>query len=263
MKKYLDYARVGIKEHMVYPSAIWAKFFSKIIYLYLQFCLWSALFSSNSLKNPELRKDSTLRYIIIATIISTVIECNIIERINAQIQTGNIATDLIRPIGFKRMVFSKHLGDTFVKIAFYLVPLVVLVHITMNVPLLNHKQIGVGALSVILAYCIQFLYSLVIGLLAFWLIVTWPINMLLGAVYKLLSGAWIPVSMFPDILNEINLFLPFRAIYAIPVSILTSQMEVTDIYSSIGIQIMWLVLLYILVEVVWYVGRKKLIIQGG
>ena len=44
MRKYIDYIVIGIKEHMVYPSAIWAKLFSKIIYLYLQFSIWTALF---------------------------------------------------------------------------------------------------------------------------------------------------------------------------------------------------------------------------
>lgn len=263
MKKYVDYVRIGIKEYLVYPSAVWAKLFSKLIYLYLQFCIWSALFASNSIKNPELNKADTLRYIVVATLVSTVIECHVIEKINAQIQSGNIATELIRPIGFKRMLLARHLGDTAVKLLCYLVPLIVLVKVCVSLPLLCSVQIGFGILSVFLAYCIQFLYSLIIGLLAFWLIVTWPINMLLGAIYKLLSGAWIPVTMFPETLYRINLFLPFRAIYAIPVSILTSSMKVINIRQAIGVQVMWLVILYSLVQIIWHVGRNKLIVQGG
>ena len=263
MKKYVDHVRIGMKEYLVYPSIVWAKLFSKIIYLYLQFCIWSALFASNSVKNPELNKADTLRYIVVATLVSTVIECNIIEKINAQIQSGNIATELIRPIGFKRMLLARHLGDTAIKILCYLVPLIVLVKASVSLPLLCFVQIGFGVLSVLLAYCIQFLYSLIIGLLAFWLIVTWPINMFFNAIYKLLSGAWIPVTMFPKTLYRINLFLPFRAIYALPVSILTSSMKVNKIWQSIGVQAMWLVILYILVQIIWHVGRNKLIVQGG
>ncbi len=263
MKKYIDHVRIGMKEYLVYPSAVWAKLFSKIIYLYLQFCIWSALFASNSMKHPGLNKTDTLRYIVVATIVSTVIECNVIEKVNAQIQSGNIATELIRPIGFKRMLLARHLGDTAIKILCYLVPLIVLVKACVSLPLLCFGQIGFGILSVFLAYGIQFLYSLVIGLLAFWLIVTWPINMFFGAIYKLLSGAWIPVTMFPETLNRINLFLPFRAIYAIPVSILTSSMKVIEIRQSIGVQVMWLVILYILVQIIWRVGRNKLVVQGG
>lgn len=100
MRKYIDYIVIGIKEHMVYPSAIWAKLFSKIIYLYLQFSIWTALFSSHSQINPLINREDTLKYIIVATIISAFIECNTIEWINAQIQTGNIIMELIRPIDY-------------------------------------------------------------------------------------------------------------------------------------------------------------------
>lgn len=172
MKKYVDYIIIGMKEHLVYPSAMWANFFSKILYLYLQFSIWNALFSSNSQTNPVVNQKDTLNYIVIATIISALIECNTIEWLNAQISTGNIAMELIRPIDFKKMVFSRHLGDSVIKIIFYCIPLCAITVMIMQQPILCHTQILYGVLSILLAYCIQFLYSLIIGLLAFWLIVT-------------------------------------------------------------------------------------------
>lgn len=119
MKKYIDYISIGIKEHMVYPSAILAKFMSKILYLYLQFSIWNALFLSNNQTNLLLSQEDTLKYIIVATIISSFIECNTIEWLNTQIQTGNIVTELIRPIDFRKMVFARHLGDTIIKIKLF------------------------------------------------------------------------------------------------------------------------------------------------
>ncbi|MBR1816091.1 MAG: ABC-2 family transporter protein [Lachnospiraceae bacterium] len=262
MRKYIDYIIIGIKEHMVYSSSIWANFLSKIIYLYMQFSIWNALFASQGQKNYALNHADTLRYLTVATIISSFIECEVIAWINNHIQTGNIAVQLIRPIDFKAMVFSRHIGDTIVKIVFYCLPLCIISGFVIDEPLLYKSQLLYGFCSIILAYMIQFLYSLIIGLLAFWLIVTWPLNMLLGAIYKLLSGAWIPVAMFPDLLYKINLFLPFRAIYAIPVNIITSPMKLQIIYSDIFVQIIWLIILYALTKIIWKVGTKKLIVQG-
>lgn len=263
MKKYIDYTIIGVKEHLAYPSAIWAQFISKIMYLYLQFSIWSALFSSHSQIKPLVNRENTLNYIIVATIISTFIECNTIEWLNTQIQTGNIAVELIRPIDFKKMIFSRHLGDSIVKIVFCCIPLLVFSIAILHRPLSFHTKIYFGLLSIILAYCIQFLYSLIIGLLAFWLIVTWPLNMLLGAIYKLLSGVWIPITLFPDLLYKINLLLPFRAIYAIPVTIMTNEMETKAIMESIIIQLVWMICLYGITEIVWKIGKRKLIVQGG
>jgi ABC-type uncharacterized transport system permease subunit len=263
MKTYIDYILIGMKENLAYPSAVWAKFFSRIIYLYLQFSIWKALFASNSQTNMSLNQNDTLKYVAVATIISTFMECSTIDWLNAQIQTGNIAMDFIRPVNFKGMLFSRHLGDTIVKMIFYCIPLSVVVVMIMGKQLLCPTQFFYGILSVILAYGIQFLYSLIIGLLALWLIVTWPLNMLLGAIYKLLSGVWIPVTMFPDLLYRINLFLPFRAIYAIPVTILTQKMEANDITGALLTQLLWIGILFLFTEIVWFFGKRKLIVQGG
>lgn len=263
MKIYIDYILIGIKEHLVYPSAIRAKFLSKILYLYLQFSIWNALFLSNSHTNLILNQGDTLKYIVVATIISSFMECNTIEFINTQIQSGNIVTELIRPIDFRKMIFSRHLGDTLVKTVFYCIPLSIIIMIIIPEHILYHSQFFGGLLSIIFAYCIQFLYSLIVGLLSFWLIVTWPLNMLLGAVYKLLSGVWIPITMFPDLLFKINQFLPFRAIYAIPVTILTQRMESQTITTALITQVVWILLLYFLTEIIWIIGKRKLIVQGG
>ena len=69
MRKYIDYMKIGIKEHMVYSSSIWATFLSKIVYLYMQFALWNALFASNAEKNLALNHEETIRYIIVATVL--------------------------------------------------------------------------------------------------------------------------------------------------------------------------------------------------
>lgn len=93
MKKYVNYIIIGMKEHLVYPSAMWAKFFSKILYLYLHFSIWNALFSSNSQINPVVNQKDTLNYIVVATIISALIECN-----TNLFQRNAVITDLYHPL---------------------------------------------------------------------------------------------------------------------------------------------------------------------
>ncbi len=263
MRKYLDLSLIGIKEHTAYLNSVWANFLAKIVYLYMQFALWNALFSSNAGKSIPLSRDDTIRYIIIATIISTFMECDVIDWINRQIASGDVANQLIRPADYRAMIFSRHLGTSAVRIVLYAIPLSIVVAVFYEKPLICREHVLYGIISVLLAYMIQFLYSLIIGLMAFWLIVTWPLNMLLAAIYKLLSGSWIPVQMFPGLLSKINLFLPFRAIYAIPVTILTTPMDQAGILSALRAQFFWLVILFLISEFTWVVGKNRLIVQGG
>ena len=263
MRKYADLAVIGIKEHTAYLNSVWANFLAKIVYLFMQFSLWNALFASNKGSNIPLSLDETIRYIIVATIVSTFMECDVIAWINGQIQSGDVANQLIRPIDYKFMIFAKHIGTSTARIVIYTLPLGIVVSLFYHRKLFCKEQLMYGIISIILAYLIQFLYSLLIGLMAFWLIVTWPLNMLLAAIYKLLSGSWIPTAMFPELLTKINIFLPFRAIYAIPVSIITTPMSFESICENLFIQIIWLVVLFLLSEAVWIVGRNKLVVQGG
>ena len=263
MRKYVDYAIIGIKEHLAYPSSIWATFFSKAIYLYMQFCLWSALFAAKQGGALPMQKDGIIRYIIVATIISSFVECDATIWINEQIHSGNIAVQLIRPINFCSMVFSKHAGKSAIRFLTCCVPLAIAAALFFRMPLVCKSQMLFGLASLALAYAIQFLYSLAIGLMAFWLIVTWPLNMLLGAFYKLLSGSWIPCAMVPEFLARINSFLPFRAMYEIPVTIITNPMDARAILIKLSVQVAWLFALFALVKLVWNVGTKKLVVQGG
>lgn len=263
MRKYLDYMCIGIKEHLAYRSSIWATFLSRIIYLYMQFCLWNALFSSQTTANLAMGREDTLRYVIVATIISTFIECDAVQWINSQIQSGDIAVQLIRPISFNAMVFARHVGKSAVRLLLYGIPLAALSALFFRMPLAVCPQLPFALCSIVIAYLIQFLYSLILGLMAFWLIVTWPLNMLLGAIYKLLSGSWIPAAMFPDALRKLNAFLPFRAIYEIPVSIITVPMDGKDIAGKLAVQVFWLAFLFGLMKLTWKTGTKKLVVQGG
>ena len=77
--KYIDCAVIGMKEHLAYKSALLASFLSKIIYLYMQFCLWNALFMSQQKAALAMTKEETLRYVIAATVISSFMECNTIQ----------------------------------------------------------------------------------------------------------------------------------------------------------------------------------------
>ncbi len=263
MRKYADLAIIGIKEHTAYLNSVWANFLAKIVYLYMQFALWNALFASNSGSNIPLSHEETIRYIIVATLISTFMECDVTLWINDQIRSGDVANHLIRPIDYRLMIFAKHMGVGIVRIMIYTLPLGILIALFYHGDPFCGEQLGFGIISILLAYVIQFLYSLIIGLMAFWLIVTWPLNMLLAAIYKLLSGSWIPTAMFPRLLDTINIFLPFRAIYAIPVTIITTPMSLAVIRDNLCIQLFWVTVLLLLSEATWVVGKNKLVVQGG
>lgn len=149
MQKYLDYMIIGVKEQIVYKGAFVAKLFSKIVYLYLQLSIWNALFSTGSQIDSALSREETICYVTVATIISSFMECNTIEWVNNQIRTGNISIELIRPIRYRVMLFSRHLGSSILKLALFTLPLCVIVKVFVKEVYLCDAQIVLGLVSVV------------------------------------------------------------------------------------------------------------------
>ena len=147
MQKYLDYMIIGVKEQIVYKGAFVAKLLSKIVYLYLQLSIWNALFSTGSQIDSALSREETICYVTVATIISSFMECNTIEWVNNQIRTGNISIELIRPIRYRAMLFSRHLGSSILKLALFTLPLCVIVKVFVKEVYLCDAQIVLGLVS--------------------------------------------------------------------------------------------------------------------
>ena len=114
MRKYLRYSYISIKEYLAYPSNILAELASKFIYLFMQICLWKALFAGSG-SHGNLSYSGTIKYVAAACVVSIIIECNTIDRMNQQIRSGDIVNDLLRPMDFKLMMLFRHFGNTAIK----------------------------------------------------------------------------------------------------------------------------------------------------
>ena len=73
----------------------------------------------------------------------------------------------------------------------------------------------------------------------------------------------IPLWFMPEGVKRVLEFLPFSSIYFTPVQIYLGQLTYGEIALKCGIQILWIVLIYLLGDFLWRKGQKKLIVQGG
>ncbi|EMS70639.1 ABC transporter permease [Ruminiclostridium cellobioparum] len=263
MRGYLNYTKISMESILAYPFNQWMKFFSKVLFLVMQVCLWNALYQSNGQISTGHGFNETMSYVIVVNIVNTFMESNITAWLNNEIRTGDIVFDLMRPLNFACMTFCKQMGETLLNVIFQTLPLLLIsLLLGKNIAFCN-SRLGLFLISIALGYIINFLYSYLVGIMAFWLIVTWPLNMLLSAVYKLLSGMWIPVFLFPEFLKSINNYLPFRYIYAVPAMIFTQYLSYEQIANELTAQCLWAGIFFVTAAGVWYLGRKRMVVQGG
>ncbi len=261
MRLYMGFVSNSIQKALAYRTNIWMKLLGKIIYLLVQVCIWKALYVSNIKNDMPVTLNTMVTYVVISNVISTFIEFDIIGFINDKIRSGDIAIDLMKPFNYVGYIFCYGIGGNIVNLFFQTIPLVICAVIFVNVKFALNDQLILFLLSLCCSLIISFFYAFFIGILAFWLYVTWPLNMLMSSIYKLLSGMCIQIWFFPYVLKKIVAFLPFRYIYYTPILILNQPNA--ENYKEVLLQCGWIGILSIIVFVTWAVGRKKLVIQGG
>jgi ABC-2 type transport system permease protein len=181
-----------------------------------------------------------------------------------QMINGTITTQLLRPLDYQLHVLFESLGDVISNLTTIFLPSLIVIIVVFGASIPLGLNIVVFALSLVLAYLISFCFDFSIGLTSFYTESIWGISITKEVIIMLLSGALIPLPFFPDTLRTVVQYLPFQAIYNIPLSILTkSTLGFWDYINMLGIQIMWLIILVVLNRLYFRQASKVITVNGG
>ena len=108
------------------------------------------------------------------------------------------------------------------------------------------------------------MFDFLIGLISFHTESIWGISTMKDTVIVLLAGAVIPLPFFPESIRNIVMWLPFQAIYNLPLKILT---EKSYTFADFGVillqQLFWIVALIIISRLCFKKASKAITINGG
>ncbi|MDD5853939.1 MAG: ABC-2 family transporter protein [Lachnospiraceae bacterium] len=264
-KKYLALTRAGIIECINYRMSLAVMVFGNLLYLTLIYFVWKAIFaSSGSDVVNGMTFESTMIYLVLATALFNFMEMYIVWEMGRDIQSGKIALNLIRPMEYRNYLFWSVSGSFVVNFVFTFIPTFIIVL------LVTKGTIGLGInlvyfmIAVILAVVINYEIDFIVGTICLYTESIWGINIMKQTVVTLLSGATIPLAFFPDKLRTVIDYLPFRAIYDTPLTLLLS--DGTDqkmILSKLLISLGWAVLMSVISRLFWKVSIKQVTVNGG
>ncbi|MBJ6362642.1 ABC transporter permease [Paenibacillus sp. GCM10012307] len=240
---------------------------SQVFRIFIQIYIWHALFDGKDALNSQagaISLHEMITYVLISSVISVFATNDVIFRVSSKVSSGEIAMDLIKPMSFRSVVFCQMLGSNLYRILFELVPLIVISILFFHVQLPSFAH-GIAFLLLVLGgLFLNFVITYTIGLIAFWYILIWQVNMLLNGLIRLFSGAFIPIWFFSDSLIQISYFLPFRLIYYEPISVYLGKISsVEELLLLFAQQLAWIVGLLLLQKWMWTKAVKRLVLQGG
>ena len=249
---------------MAYKLGFITWIFSNFLQVSVSYYLWKAIFNSSEqgLISGFTFFDMQV-YIIMSFLCRMLTLFSVGQEIAYEISDGRISTVLLKPISYViRMIFES-LGRISVMFFIIAIPtwsfMVIFRNMIYDIPSPSFSAI----LMLFISLALSFLIGFSIGLCAFFVTYIWGFLICKEAIFMLLSGAIIPLSMFSPAIHNVLQYLPFVSWNYIPIMIYMQKLEPSQILTYLAIQLFWVITLTVLLRIFWKAAIKRLSIVGG
>lgn len=181
-----------------------------------------------------------------------------------RVRSGDIATDLLRPISLQYYTFAFDVGRATFHAATRAIPPVLIGLAVFDLSFPGRPAIWVLFLfSTLLAVVVSFAFRFLYNLASFWVTEYRGIMQMSVLVMMFFSGFVVPVTFFPHWLESFAQFLPFQAMLQTPVNIFVEGRRGLGTASLLGLQLVWVLVLLGSGQFALRQGARKLAVQGG
>ncbi len=266
-RKLFALTRAGIMESLHYRLGTFVTLFANLIYLVLVYYLWKAIYASSGVEVVNgMTFTDTMIYLILATSLFNFLEMFVVWDMSRSIQSGKIILDLLKPLKFRTYTFWSYSGSHVVSFIMTFIPTFIIVMIVTKGAIPIGLNLVYFIISTVFALIVNFNIEMIVATICLYTESTWGINIVKETIVLLLSGASIPLAFFPDKLRAVVEYLPFRAVYDVPLTILLEK-NGTDTLQGLlpvfGFQILWIVILTAAGTLFWNYSVKKITVNGG
>lgn len=266
-RKLLALTRAGIMESLHYRLGTFVTLFANLIYLVLVYYLWKAIYASSGVDVVNgMTFTDTMIYLILATSLFNFLEMFVVWDMSRSIQSGKIILDLLKPLKFRTYTFWSYSGSHVVSFIMTFIPTFIVVMIITKGAIPMGINLVYFLIATVFALIVNFNIEMIVATICLYTESTWGINIVKETIVLLLSGASIPLAFFPEKLRHVVEFMPFRAVYDIPLTILLEKNgsdTLQGLLPMFGFQLLWIVILTAAGTLFWNFSVKKITVNGG
>ena len=260
MNKYAKIFRVTVKDQFAYiPSYIVGNIFFVVI-LFVFFSLWRVIFAGRS-TIEGLTIVQTLWYLSFAEVVELA-KPRVYSQIQEEVKEGSIAYSLNRPYSYNGFKAARALGESLVKaIPILAIGFVFCMLFVGPLPGYLHN-LPFGLIVMTGGIVLNILWSIIIGLLAFWTEEVTPFYWILQKLIFIGGGMFFPIDFFPDWLQGTAKVLPF-AFSAYWPAITMVDFSPGTFLTALGGQLCYIALLAAAATLLFRTAVRKIHVQGG
>lgn len=230
-----------------------------------------AFYRSSSAAQP-LSFEQAVTYIWLGQALLGMLPWNHDLELEAMIRRGDVAYELVRPVDLYNLWYARTLAMRAARTSLRVAPMVLITGpVLAGTPLepwaLRAPESlaagGLFALAVGAALVLGVAITTLVHISLMWTISGDGVSRLVPAAVTLLSGAVIPLPLFPDWAQAILAALPFRGLADVPYRIYMGHILVSEAGPQIALTLIWAAVIVATGRVALRRGCRRLVVQGG
>ena len=263
MRTFLALTQKSIRRQLTYRAAIIAGFVTNLFFGIIKAAILIALYGPQT----EVAGLTVIDAVTYAGLSQAVIGYLSIFRwydVMQSIQSGQIASELIRPIGYFTFWMTQDLGRALVQLALRGVLFMIAFRLFYPIswPAGGWQWLSIGA-AVCLSWLVSFAWRFMINLPAFWTPNALGFSSFLLVLSWFFSGMLMPLRYFPGWVITIAQLTPFPAMINTVVEIYLGVLSGPELAAAVLNQALWAVILILGSQLILRAGVRRLVIQGG
>ena len=262
MSRYLQFAVIRFKSKTAYRFDYFLGILNSLLSFVVYYSIYKALYGgAQSIDGVSFSMVTTS--FLISLGLSSAFHKNEMF-LQDKIKQGTIANELLKPVNFKLRMLFEDAGEGAFNVVFNFLPTALVAALFANICAPSGAvNILLCVASVMLGYIILWQISFIVQSWSFWLFSVWGIVTIKNVVINILAGAYIPMWFMPEKIRVMLRFTPFESIYFMPVQLYLGGLSEWEILFGFLRQFAWIAGLYVIGELCWRSGIKRLVIQGG
>jgi ABC-2 type transport system permease protein len=180
------------------------------------------------------------------------------------VYSGEIGSDLLKPMNFIRYWMAVDLGRAVVQLVFRGLIVVAGYAFIFDLvwPQKTSQWLAFGV-ALLFSWLISFLWRFLINLVSFWTPNAMGILRFLFTLSWFFSGFLMPLRFFPDWVIKISYLTPFPLILNTVIEIYLGVIQGPEVLFAIVLQVLWVCILWLSSVFVLRAGVRRLVILGG
>jgi viologen exporter family transport system permease protein len=260
LRAYVELARAGWRRYATYRVATLAGLFTNTVFGFVRAAvLIAALHTAGTINGWDTSDAVTYTWLTQALIMFVAIwNWNDIA---LRVQSGDIATDLQRPIDFQAQWLATDYGRAWYQLLARGIPPFVVGALVYHVRLPAHVGTWLlFAASLVLAVSVSFGIRFIVNVSAFWLLDWRGASALSTVLASVASGFIVPIAFFPPWTERLLNNLPWASFIQAPIDVF---LERPDAWFWLVRQACWTFALFVIGRMLFDTATRRLVVQGG